>query len=61
MLQFGTETLADVLSRDPQEVTTYEEEEDGEAIAWARDASGFYTLSEGDSQPLFFYEKVEEL
>ena len=61
VFQFGSETLADVLSREAQEVTTYVEEEDGEAIAWARDASGFYVLSEGESQPLYFYEKIEEL
>jgi hypothetical protein len=51
--------LADLLKQQPVEVT-YEEEPQGEAIAWAADGSGFYTLSEKDKGKktfLYFYQR----
>jgi len=30
----------------------------GEAICWAADASAYYTLGEGDNQPLYKYTKI---
>ncbi|MGE5612158.1 MAG: hypothetical protein ACM359_23120 [Bacillota bacterium] len=35
----------------------YTLEPNGEAIAWSADASGYYTLSEGQDQPLYFYPR----
>ncbi|HEX2971317.1 MAG TPA: hypothetical protein VHP11_03230 [Tepidisphaeraceae bacterium] len=32
-------------------------EPNGEAIAWAADGNGYYTLSEGSDQPLYFYRR----
>ena len=34
------------------------EERVGEAICWAADASAYYTLGEGDNQPLYKYTKI---
>ncbi len=39
------EALPDLLAKDPIELP-YQREPQGEAIAWSRDGSGFYTLSE---------------
>ena len=57
------ETLADVFKREPT-LLTYpaDQERQGEAIAWATDASGFYTVGEklagfDEKQELFFYKK----
>jgi hypothetical protein len=49
--------LMTLLKNAPQEVP-YEQEPQGESVTWARDGSGFYTLSEkkGKAQPyLYFY------
>ena len=57
------ETLIDALKREPT-LLTYpaDQERQGEAIAWAADASGFYTVGEkltgfDEKQELFFYKK----
>jgi len=52
-------SIPDLLNERPQEVP-YEAEPQGEAIAWARDKSGFYTLSErskGAKSFLYFYKR----
>ena len=51
--------IADLLKEKPVEVP-YHPEPQGESLAWARDNSGFYTLSEiakGQSSYLYFYER----
>lgn len=53
------QSLVDMLSEKPFEVP-YTIEPQGESITWARDLSGFYTLSEknkGKSSYLYFYKK----
>lgn len=50
------ETLADALRRAPQRLP-YTPEPQGEAIAWAADGSGYYTLSEGEAAKLYWYKK----
>jgi hypothetical protein len=48
-----------LLQQNP-ELLTYDRERQGEAIAWARDGSGFYTLSEkvnGELGKLLFYKR----
>ena len=53
-----TTSLEELLRKKPFEIP-YEIEPQGEAIAWARDISGFYTLSEinmGKDSFLYFYE-----
>jgi len=52
-------SVPELLKERPQEVP-YETEPQGEAIAWARDKSGFYTLSErskGSKSFLYFYKR----
>jgi hypothetical protein len=57
------ETLADALKREPTLLAySADKERQGEAIAWAADASGFYTVGEklssfDQKQELFFYKK----
>lgn len=51
--------LAQVLQSDPVKLT-YHHEPQGEAIAWALDGSGFFTLSESTKQErahLYFYKR----
>lgn len=51
--------VAEVLKEKPQ-LLPYEEEPQGEAITWARDGSGFYTLSEmnpTEKTYLYFYKR----
>lgn len=51
--------LKELLKERAQDIP-YEEEPQGESIAWARDGSGFYTLSEQDAREntyLYFYER----
>lgn len=36
------------------------EEPQGEAVAWAPDANGYYTISEGYGQPLHFFRRIVE-
>jgi len=59
----GEETsLLDLLQQDPR-ILPYVVEPQGEAIGWAADGSGYFTLSEkqGTSTPrLYFYERREE-
>ncbi len=44
--RMSTESLIAMLQRMPVVLTGYEEEGQSEAIAWAREAKGFYTVSE---------------
>jgi hypothetical protein len=51
--------LHELLKEKPEEIP-YEPEPQGESLAWARDESGFYTISEaskGQKSYLFFYER----
>ena len=51
--------LSELLRERPEEIP-YEKEPQGESLAWARDESGFYTISEaskGQKSYLFFYER----
>lgn len=53
----GDESILNLLQRDPVKIK-YEPETQGEAIAWKRDGTGFYTLSESGlitQADLFFY------
>lgn len=53
------ESLADALKRNPA-IVNYTEEPQGEAITFARDGSGFYTISEkvkGEQSYLYFYPR----
>ncbi|XP_052092965.1 uncharacterized protein LOC127729270 [Mytilus californianus] len=36
----------------------YKDEPKGEAVCWKPDGSGFYTLSEGLNQPIYYYERL---
>ena len=51
--------IAELLQESPKEIP-YVREPQGEAITWARDGSGFYTLSEQDGKKrayLYFYKR----
>ena len=37
---------------------SYHPEVQGEAVAWAADGSGYYTLGEGRHEPLYFYQRL---
>jgi hypothetical protein len=55
----GNESIPNLLRRKPVKLE-YNPEPQGEAIAWKRDGSGFYTLSEsdkGDGGSLYFYKR----
>jgi hypothetical protein len=54
--------VVDLLKTAPREIP-YELEPQGESIAWARDNSGFYTISEkvqGKKSFLYFYERESD-
>jgi hypothetical protein len=56
----ATESIPELLKTKPT-VLKYEREPQGEAIAWNRDGSGFYTLSEtakGIRGRLFYYKRI---
>lgn len=56
---FSSQPLIDVLKTKPKEIR-YEVEPQGESIAWARDGSGFYTISEMNKKKktfLYFYQR----
>ncbi|HEY0743621.1 MAG TPA: hypothetical protein VGD40_19275 [Chryseosolibacter sp.] len=58
----GKENLASALKRNPA-VVNYIEEPQGESITFARDGSGFYTISEkvkGESSYLYFYPRKKK-
>ncbi len=55
--------LLELLKEKPEDVP-YEEEPQGESITWAKDGSGFYTLSEQNITTdtyLYFYERKNKL
>jgi hypothetical protein len=55
--------LKELLLEKPQEVP-YEEEPQGESITWAKDGSGFFTLSEQNATTdtyLYFYQRKPKL
>ena len=52
-------SIRELLKEKPEQIH-YEPEPQGESLAWARDQSGFYTLSEaskGQKSYLYFYER----
>ncbi|MBX2895185.1 MAG: hypothetical protein KF763_07075 [Cyclobacteriaceae bacterium] len=55
----GSEPIPDLLLQSPIELK-YKPEKQGESIAWSRDGSGYYTLSESSTQErarLLFYKR----
>lgn len=57
--RLASETIPELLKTKPA-ILKYEREPQGEAVAWSRDASGFYTLSEtakGIKGRLFYYKR----
>lgn len=52
--------LADCFSRPPC-VLDAADEEQGEAICFAADGKGFYTVSEGDASPIYYYVRQTQL
>jgi len=50
-------TVAAAIAAPPCEISLIAEPQ-GEAVAFAADLAGFYTLSEGASQPLYFFRRV---
>jgi hypothetical protein len=55
-------SIPELLKQPPQKLN-YEEEPQGEAITWAADGSGFYTLSEmnkGEKTFLYFYKRKQK-
>ena len=51
----GTESLSATAQRRPQQIAAYEEEEQGESLAWA-DSTTFYTTSDSKSNtPIYKY------
>ena len=40
-------------------IVPYEPEQQGESIVWDLNADGFYTLSEGLSQPLWYHARIQ--
>ena len=50
------EPWSDVLATDPCRVALRSEPQ-GEAVAYAADGSGLYTISEGRNQPVYFYAR----
>lgn len=51
------ETIMEALSRNPDGNVPYKPERQGEAVAWAANGSGYYTLSEGTNQALYYYQR----
>ncbi len=51
------ETIADVLNKVPITVPYFKEPQ-GEAVCWASDLSGYYTISEGAHPHLYFYPRL---
>jgi hypothetical protein len=51
------QTIESALKGNPIRVDL-ESESQGEAIAWAADGSGFYSLSEGQNSPVRFYQLI---
>lgn len=41
----------------PDGEVSYTRERQGEAVCWSSNADGYYTLSEGRDQPLYYYER----
>lgn len=55
----GTEPLASTFTRQPVQIGTYEEEEQGESIAWL-DNYTFYTTSDSKTNtPIYIYQKQQ--
>lgn len=50
------ESIAHCLQQTPVR-TSYQPEDKGEAIGWATDGSGYFTTSEGEGEPVYFYKR----
>ncbi|MEN8253951.1 MAG: hypothetical protein ABFR33_00630, partial [Verrucomicrobiota bacterium] len=55
------ESITDALITSPvkTEATTYSDSGQCEAVGWKHNDGGFYTISEGASQPLYFYDNLD--
>lgn len=53
------QTVGDALSVAPT-IVPYVPEQQGEAICWTADESGYYTLSEGHDEHMFFYPSLAD-
>jgi hypothetical protein len=49
------QALWELLMSAGEKIPARASEANGEAVAWAADGGGYFTLSEGTSQPLYFY------
>lgn len=49
--------LAETLRGTPTDLP-YKAERQGESICWGWQDSGYYTISEGDNQPLYYYKRT---
>jgi hypothetical protein len=56
------ETMAATLAKAPQPAAVIGPpgEPNGEAVAWAPDSRGYYTLSEGKRQPIYYFQAPPE-
>jgi len=50
------ESMAHCLQQTPVRAA-YQPEDKGEAICWATDGSGYFTTSEGEGEPVYFYKR----
>lgn len=57
------ETVASALAKAPQRVAVIgpPAEPNGEAVAWAPDSQGYYTVSEGKRQPIYYFAAPHRL
>ncbi len=53
----GDQTIDEILS-DSLIIVPYIREPQGEAVCWAADLSGYYTISEGSHPHLYFYPRI---
>ncbi|MDR2805372.1 MAG: hypothetical protein LBB85_06995 [Dysgonamonadaceae bacterium] len=58
-LREGEEDLSATVSRQPQHIKAYKEENQGEAMAWDNNNRDFYTTGEGKSVPVYTYVNTD--
>lgn len=51
----GEESISQLLTTPPRELL-YKKEQQGEAIGFTTDGTGFYTISEGEHAPIYYYK-----
>ena len=52
----NNESLDELLQHEPDCIVFQEIEKQGESISFSHDNHGFYTTSEGQNPPLYYYE-----